>query len=63
MFEKFKIFLQDSRQELKRVNWPSRQDTIRYTLFVIGLSIGLALFLGFLDFAYIKILQKFVLKI
>lgn len=63
MFEKFKIFLQESRQELKRVNWPSRQETIRYTLFVIGLSIGLSLFLGLLDFIFIKILQKFVLKI
>ncbi len=63
MFEKLKIFLQDSRQELKRVNWPTRQETIRYTLFVIGLSIGLALFLGLLDFIFIQILQKFILKI
>lgn len=63
MFAKLKTFLQESRQELKRVNWPSRAETIRYTLFVIGLSIGLALFLGLLDFIFIKILQKLVLKI
>ncbi|KKW12401.1 MAG: Preprotein translocase, SecE subunit [Candidatus Jorgensenbacteria bacterium GW2011_GWB1_49_9] len=63
MFAKLKTFLLESRQELKRVNWPSRQETVRYTLFVIGLSIGLALFLGLLDFIFIKILQKLILKI
>ncbi len=57
MFGKIKVFLQESRQELKRVNWPSRQDTIRYTLFVIALSLAIALFLGILDYIFVGILK------
>ncbi|MEK7630400.1 MAG: preprotein translocase subunit SecE [Patescibacteria group bacterium] len=57
MFEKLKIFLQESRQELKRVNWPSREETTRYTIFVIVFSISLSLFLGLVDFIFLRILS------
>ncbi len=60
MFERIKIFLQESRQELKRVNWPTRAETLRYTLFVIGFSIGIAVLLGVADFAFLKALERVV---
>lgn len=53
-------FLQESRQEFKRVNWPTREETIRYTLFVVGFSLGLALFLGVLDYGFVQILEKII---
>jgi preprotein translocase subunit SecE len=58
MIEKAKAFLQESRQELKRVNWPSREETMRYTAFVIVFSLGLAVFLGFLDFVFVQVLER-----
>ena len=58
---KIKNFLNESRQELKRVNWPRREETTRYTVFVIVLSVGLAAFLGILDYAFLRILQNVVL--
>ncbi|MGC9046867.1 MAG: preprotein translocase subunit SecE [Minisyncoccia bacterium] len=58
MFLKLQKFLQESKQELKRVNWPTKDETIRYTLFVIVLSILIAVYLGLLDFVFLKILQK-----
>lgn len=61
MWQKIKTFIQESRKEFKLVNWPSRKETTRYTIFVIGLSVGLALFLGFLDFIFIKIIEGFVI--
>ncbi len=54
MFAKLKKFLEESRYELKRVNWPTREQTIRYTLVVIGLSVSLSLFLGILDFGFLE---------
>lgn len=42
------------------MNWPSRQETARYTLFVVGFSVGAALFLGFLDFVFLQALEKLV---
>jgi len=61
MFGRIKTFFEESRRELKRVNWPSRQETTRYTLFVIGFSIVVAIFLGVLDFIFIQILERMVL--
>lgn len=62
MYNKFKNFLRESKQEFKRINWPSRQETVRYTLFVIGFSLVLAVFLGLLDFAFLYLLNKFFIK-
>lgn len=62
MLAKLKLFLEESRQELKRVNWPRREQTIRYTMFVIGLSLALALFLGFIDFIFTRILKTVLIN-
>lgn len=58
MTEKIRLFLSESKQELKRVNWPRKEETIRYTLFVIVFSLGLAALLGILDFIFVQVLQK-----
>ncbi len=61
MVEKVKLFIQESKQELKRVNWPTKQETTRYTLFVIGFSLSVAVFLGILDYMFSQILKTVVL--
>jgi preprotein translocase subunit SecE len=55
-------FLKEARAELMKVNWPTRQQTINYTLVVIGISVAVALFLGGLDYLFEQILNKFILK-
>ncbi|MEK7574268.1 MAG: preprotein translocase subunit SecE [Patescibacteria group bacterium] len=62
MFSKVKNFLQEARQEFKRINWPTRRETIRYTIFVLGFSAIVALFLGLLDFIFLYLLNKFFIK-
>ncbi|MEK7556814.1 MAG: preprotein translocase subunit SecE, partial [Patescibacteria group bacterium] len=32
-------YIKESRDELRKVTWPSRQTTVRYTLIVIGASL------------------------
>jgi preprotein translocase SecE subunit len=61
MTEKIKNFLLDTRQELRRVNWPTREETIHFTLFVVWLSLGVAAFIGILDFGFLTILEKVIL--
>ncbi len=61
MIGRIKNFFEESRREFKRVNWPSRAETTRYTIFVIAFSIILAAFLGFLDFAFLKGLENLIL--
>jgi len=61
MFEKLISYLKETRQEMRHVNWPSRQNTIRFTLLVIGVSAIVAVLLGSLDFLFQFLLGKFVL--
>jgi len=60
MGQKIRTFLQETRQELKRVNWPSREETVRYTVFVIVFSAAFAIFLGILDFGFVYALEHIV---
>jgi len=58
---KIVTFLKEVRLEMKKVNWPTRQETIKYTLIIIGISVAVAIFLGGLDVLFTNILEKFVL--
>lgn len=54
-------FIKESKMELKKVTWPTREETIRYTMTVIVISVAVALFLGGLDYLFQFTLNKFVL--
>lgn len=54
-------FFKESRVELKKVRWPTREDTVRYTLAVIAVSAALAAYLGAIDYLLQFILNRFLL--
>ena len=60
-FQKLADYIKATRLEVKNVNWPTRSETVRFTLLVIGVSAAIAAYLGFLDFIFINILERFVL--
>lgn len=60
LFEKIKTFFKEVLVEGKKVDWPRKRQTLDYTLIVIGITFGVALFLGILDFIFVKILGKFI---
>lgn len=49
-------FLKEAKLELKKVNWPTRQETFRYTLIVIIVSLIVAAYLGGLDVFFKELL-------
>ncbi len=53
-FGRILSFLREVKSELGKVSWLSRQQTIRLTLIVIGVSLVVALFIGALDFIFTK---------
>ena len=53
-------FLKETKAELKKVNWPTKPELIKYTLIVIGMSLGVAFFLGGLDFGFSSLLSIFI---
>lgn len=46
---RFITFLKEVRTELGKVAWPTRQQLVRYTGIVIGISFFVAIFLGGID--------------
>ena len=50
-------YIRDSRQELRKVSWPTREQTINSTLLVIAVSIAIAAFLGVADYGLNKLLE------
>lgn len=53
-------FLRETRDELKKVVWPSKQEVIRLTFVVIIVSMIVGIFLGGLDFVFVKIIEMVV---
>jgi len=50
-------YLKETRNELRHVNWPTRKQTIAFTLIVIILSIVTAVLLGGFDYVYTTIIR------
>jgi len=57
MFNTILNYFKDTRVEMKKVNWPTRRQTIRYTIVVIAVSLGVAAVLGAFDYIFASILQ------
>jgi len=51
-------FLKEVQLEIKKVNWPTKDETFRHTLIVIGISLIVAAFLGTLDFIFTVLFNK-----
>ncbi len=58
MANKAITYIRESKDELKKVAWPSRKETTKYTILVIGVSVGMAIFLGALDFGLNIVLEN-----
>ena len=62
MWTRIKRFFEEARTEIRHVNWPTRAEAIRLTSIVIGIALGLALFLGFFDWAFTNLIKSFIIK-
>lgn len=55
------VFFKEVKEELEKVAWPSREQTIRYTILVIIVAVAVGLFLGGLDYV-LTALTAFLLR-
>lgn len=55
-------YLKASIEEMKKVTWPTKKETYNYTLLVIFISLGVALFLGLLDIIFTKGLEYLIIN-
>ena len=52
IFTSAKNYFVGSYTEMKKVTWPTREQTINYSILVIALSLGLAIFFAVLDYGF-----------
>ncbi len=52
-------YIRDTKGELKHVSWPTTKQTIIFTILVIIISLFIAALLGFFDFIFTGLLNKF----
>lgn len=50
--DRIKNYFISSYAEARKVNWPTKKQTTNYSLLVIGFSLGMAAFLGILDYFF-----------
>ncbi len=55
-------FLREVKAELVKVVWPSRAETLKYTVTVIAFSIVVAFILGAFDYGLLKVFEIIVSK-
>ena len=54
-------YLRDTRAELRKVTWPTREEAWNLTLIVMGTVIVMSIILGFADFIFGKIMQGIII--
>ncbi|MDD4901223.1 MAG: preprotein translocase subunit SecE [Patescibacteria group bacterium] len=53
-------YIKASIEEMKKVTWPTKKETYNYTILVIAISLGVALYLGLLDVIFSKGLEYLI---
>ena len=54
-------YIKETREEMKHVSWPIKNQIMAYTVVVILISLGTALYLGAFDYLF-RILMEQLLK-
>jgi preprotein translocase SecE subunit len=55
-------FVKASYDEMKKVQWPTRAETTRLTAYVIGVSLGVGLFVMAFDYVFAHLLTLLITR-
>ncbi|MCK8828591.1 preprotein translocase subunit SecE [Natroniella acetigena] len=58
--EKIKKFLREVKAELKKVNWPSKQEMVSYTMVVIVTVLLVSVFIGGVDLLFSSLIRPII---
>ncbi|BFD25041.1 MAG: preprotein translocase subunit SecE [Candidatus Parcubacteria bacterium] len=56
-------YIKASIEELKKVSWPTKKETYRYTVLVVVVSLAVAAYLGGLDYLFTLGLRDFLFRL
>jgi len=55
-------YFKEVRTEVKKVTWPTRKETIKKTLMVLGITVLVSLFLGLIDYIFSTFVIKNIIR-
>jgi preprotein translocase subunit SecE len=53
-------YLRETRAELDHITWPTRKQTLIFTVLVVLFSVFVGVYLGLLDFGFARLLDMYV---
>ncbi|MCC7353944.1 MAG: preprotein translocase subunit SecE [Anaerolineae bacterium] len=53
-------YFKDTRAELRKVTWPTRQEATNLTLIVLAVTFTMAILLGAVDFVFTKLFELII---
>ena len=62
MSNSIQSYFKESYEELRKVAWPTRRQTMMHTIAVVGISLAVALFLGALDYGLSTGIAQLIVK-
>ncbi|OGW49835.1 MAG: preprotein translocase subunit SecE [Nitrospirae bacterium RBG_19FT_COMBO_42_15] len=60
MFERIKEFLKEVRGEIKKITFPTREETISSSVVVVAVVVVVSVFLSLVDFGLTKIIKSVI---
>ncbi|WP_408955492.1 preprotein translocase subunit SecE [Natroniella sp. ANB-PHB2] len=58
--KKIKKFLREVKAELRKVNWPSKQEMVSYTMVVIVTVLLISVFIGGVDLLFSSLIRPII---
>lgn len=55
-------YIKETKEEMKNVKWPTRNQTVNFTIAVILVSVLIAYYLGFFDYVFKTGLEQIINK-
>lgn len=55
-------YFKETRAELRKVTWPTREESINLTTIIVIVTVAVAIFLGFLDFIFQEVVAGILLS-
>jgi preprotein translocase subunit SecE len=60
LIDRLTEYLKDTRGELRKTSWPTREQATNLTLIVLAVTVVMAAFLGALDFVFAQLIRFIV---
>ena len=53
-------YIKETRAEIRKVSWPTREEATNLTLIVLAVTVVMAMFLGLIDFLFANLIRLIV---